>query len=62
MNYTCLVYLADAMTNGIVSMEWKVLYIYIDCRGRHRKGIALPNASRVNLQPKHLFDQTKMYF
>ncbi len=38
-------------------MEQHICYIFIDYRGRHRKGIANYNATEVNLQQKHTFNE-----
>ncbi len=43
-------------------MEHLVFCFFIDYRGHRRKGVAIYNAARVNLQPKTWFHQTNYVF
>jgi hypothetical protein len=45
-----------------VIMEQRIFYIVIHCRGHHRNGIAIYNASHVNLQEDALFKEAKIFF
>ncbi len=42
-------------------VDQHIFYIFIDCRGRHWKGISICNADKVNLQQKLWFHWTKVY-
>jgi hypothetical protein len=43
-------------------MEQHVFNILIDCRGHHRKGVAMYNVAEVNLQQKPWFHSNKNVF
>ncbi len=48
--------------NQMLGMEQLIFSIFIDYRGRHRKGVAIYNATSVNLQLKPWFHGTKNVF
>jgi hypothetical protein len=43
-------------------MEQHVVCIFIDYRGHHRKGVAIYNATEINLQENLGFIQQMIYF
>ncbi len=40
-------------------MELYIFEFFIDYRGHHRKGVSIYNVTRVNLEPKPLFQMNK---